>query len=105
MPASDRPIDLRSADVLAHLAALHQRGVLVPFIGSGMSRPFCTSWPTFLKRLAQFSAVELPSKSGGSVLAESTLLYRLAEMTVSALRPMFREERNRIYRTALKSDE
>src|SRR5207245_11027 len=35
---------------------------------------------------------------------ESTLLYRLAETTVSALRPMSREDRNRIYRLALRCD-
>ena len=101
---SDRRGDLNPPDVLAHLAALYQRGVLVPFIGSGMSRPLCTSWPIFLRRLAQFSEVEIPHTPDGSMSAESTLLYRLAETTVSALRPMSREDRNRIYRLALRCD-
>ena len=47
---NDRPRYLNPSDILSHLVILHQRGVLVPFIGSGMSRPLCTSWPIFLSR-------------------------------------------------------
>ena len=62
-------------DVLPHIATLYRRGLLVPFIGSGMGFPACTSWKEFLRRLA--------------------------DETVSALRPMPHELRATKYRNAL----
>ena len=36
---------------LLHLASIYDRGRLVPWLGSGMSRPACVDWPTLVKRL------------------------------------------------------
>ena len=74
---NDRRGDLDPTDVLAHLAALYRRGVLVPFIGSGMSRPLCTSWPIFLRKLAQLSEVETPHTPDGSVSTASACFIAL----------------------------
>jgi hypothetical protein len=62
-------------DVLPHIATLYRRSLLVPYIGSGMSFPACTSWKEFQRRLA--------------------------DETVSALRPMPHELRATKYRNAL----
>ncbi|MFS0757484.1 SIR2 family protein [Noviherbaspirillum sp. 1P10PC] len=40
------------------LAALYDRGLLVPFIGSGMSDPVCTRWEPFIKGLEQQAGFE-----------------------------------------------
>lgn len=40
-------------DVLPRLVTAYQSGRLVPFIGSGMSRPACSSWGQFVTRLEQ----------------------------------------------------
>jgi hypothetical protein len=37
--------------LLPRLVATYEAGRLVPFIGSGMSRPTCTDWPTFIRAL------------------------------------------------------
>ena len=39
--------------LLNQLCAIYDRGRLVPFIGSGMSRPACEAWPTFVDRLEE----------------------------------------------------
>lgn len=44
--------------LIPNLVALYQRGLLVPFIGSGMSRPTCTDWLTFLLRLARIAKMD-----------------------------------------------
>ena len=42
--------------VLPRLVATYQTGRLVPFIGSGMSRPACTGWYTMVHRLENAAA-------------------------------------------------
>ncbi|HZI03792.1 MAG TPA: hypothetical protein VEZ71_07205, partial [Archangium sp.] len=47
-------------DILPFLASAYRRGVLVPFIGSGMSIPACTGWLDFLTQLADAAGVPVP---------------------------------------------
>src|SRR5262245_51263012 len=78
------------SDVLPHLVDAHRRGVLVPFLGSGMSRPACEGWPTFLRKLAIEAGVPLPQSFEDSLRdgkrPGSNELYRLADKAVVALR-------------------
>ncbi|HJQ68070.1 MAG TPA: SIR2 family protein [Blastocatellia bacterium] len=90
-------------DILPHIATLYRRSLLVPFIGSGMSLPACTSWAEFLRKLALEASVEEVSKklSAKKKRIEPSVLSRLADETVSALRPLPYEQRSAKYRRAL----
>lgn len=69
-----------------------------------MSRPLCSSWLEFLTKLAKAAGVPLPSCLNGQQTPETAVLYRLADMTVSALRPLTRDQRCQKYRDALRSN-
>jgi hypothetical protein len=97
-------LDFEFQDILSHIAALYRLGVLAPFIGSGMSLPACTNWLEFLKKLAKEAKVDIPrALVEGNTNVESPVLYRLADRTVSALRPLQYEERACKYRNALRA--
>jgi hypothetical protein len=55
---------------LQSLCAFYDRGYLVPFIGSGMSRPACTDWAKFVELL------EGPKPAGEPAGSASTLIQR-----------------------------
>ena len=98
--------NLTFRDIMSHLGTLYRFSLLVPFIGSGMSLPACTNWIDFLKKLASEAGVEIPPslcKKGRRV--EAPVLYRLADMTVSALRVLPHKERADRYRRALQACE
>lgn len=91
------------------LAALYRDGLLTPFVGSGMSlgapgQPACTSWRTFLVRLAQGAGLrELPAAfqdPGRSPTPEQC--YRLADKVTMLLRSRPRQARDEVFRQALK---
>ena len=97
-------VDLGFQDVLSHLVTLYRRNILVPFIGSGMSLPACAKWLDFLKSLATEVGVKIPgSLQQAGKPVESSVLYRLADVTVSALRPLSYAERTAKYRKALRT--
>ena len=50
---------LRFRQTLSHMTTLHRLGVLVPFVGSGMSLPTCTGWVKFLTKLAESAGVDM----------------------------------------------
>lgn len=94
--------DLEFDEVLPHIVTFYRKGLLAPFIGSGMSRPTCTSWTAMLSKLAEETG--LPHASfGRDEIVPSTTLYRLADLIVSALRPLLQEERAAKYRNALRA--
>ncbi|HEX8436263.1 SIR2 family protein [Archangium sp.] len=92
-------------DILPHLVDGYRRGVLVPFIGSGMSRPVCTDWLSFLVKLADEAGVEVPEslRTGTFERFIPSDLYRLADKAVHRLRPRNVEERANAYRRALRA--
>jgi hypothetical protein len=91
-------------DILSYTAALYRLGVLVPFIGSGMSRPACTGWVEFLQKLAGETETDFPDWDGeGGCEISASALYRVADTLVTALRPLRYEERVAKYRNALRS--
>jgi len=74
--------------VLPQLVVTYRRGLLVPFIGSGMSAPTCASWTDFLLALAHAAGQRVPAPLLVAIAAgtaESTALYRLADDCVRTL--------------------
>ncbi|WP_437931821.1 SIR2 family protein [Sorangium sp. So ce291] len=91
-------------DILPYLASAYRRGVLAPFIGSGMSRPACTSWLDLLRGLADAAGVDVPGhlrKAGTDARLDTSELYRLADKAVLGLASLDAEERADAYRKAL----
>ncbi|WP_437820100.1 SIR2 family protein [Sorangium sp. So ce1078] len=97
-------MDLGFDDVLPYLASAYRRGVLAPFIGSGMSRPACTSWLDLLVRLAGEAGVEVPEhlqRARPEDRLDTSELYRLADKAVLGLSALGVEARAEAYRRAL----
>ena len=91
--------ELNFNDVLSDLAVLYREGVLVPFIGSGMSLPTCTTWLQFVKSLATNVGLGIPHDAfKKNRKADAQTLYRLADQAVAAIRPMEHADRVHIYR-------
>ncbi|HEU4881974.1 MAG TPA: SIR2 family protein [Longimicrobium sp.] len=91
--------------VLPSLISLYRQGTLVPFIGSGMSRPTCTGWTEFLTRLAMETGIPLPPslRKKERERSDSAALYRLADTVVHALRELPQQQRIEICRKSLLS--
>jgi hypothetical protein len=68
---------------IPHIAALHRGGKLVPFTGSGMSRPVCADWTSFISRLCVVTGV---SKNALSPNTHSEELLRRADDAMRVLR-------------------
>ncbi|NMO22899.1 hypothetical protein HPC49_46040 [Pyxidicoccus fallax] len=97
-------------DILPHLVATYRRGLLVPFTGSGMSVPACTSWVKLLTGLATIAGVDIPRSIQQYVAdpdnhraPESAELYRLADTAVMNLGALDPKERAEAYRKALNA--
>ncbi|HTN84750.1 MAG TPA: hypothetical protein VL242_13715, partial [Sorangium sp.] len=91
-------------DILPYLASAYRRGVLAPFIGSGMSRPACTSWLDLLRGLADATGVDVPAhlrEAGTDARLDTSELYRLADKAVLGLASLDAEARADAYRQAL----
>jgi hypothetical protein len=85
-------------NALPLLASFCHRGILVPFIGSGISRPALNGWDDFLWRLLEL----LKLRTGFRDLTTAEK-YRLAEIATMALRSYPIREQADIVRKALKS--
>jgi hypothetical protein len=73
--------------LLPRLVATYEAGRLVPFIGSGMSRPICTDWPTFIGALERAT-----TQSGADPLDSNTPRDVLIRRANSAVRRLKRGE-------------
>ncbi|MCU7549835.1 SIR2 family protein [Chitinophagaceae bacterium LB-8] len=96
-------MSLEFKDVVSHIAALYRQGILVPFIGSGMSRPTCTDWTQFIKKIAKEAGIAIPKALEENKRVEAYELYRIADIAVTALRALDYESRAVKYRNALKA--
>ncbi|HYH94706.1 SIR2 family protein [Hyalangium sp.] len=96
-------MDFRFDDILPYLASAYRRGVLVPFIGSGMSVPTCTGWKAFILRLADEAGIAVSAnlKNGQRKTLDSAELYRLADRAVRGLGTLSATARANAYRRAL----
>jgi len=96
-------------DILPHLASTWRRGLLVPFIGSGMSAPSCTGWLDMLVGLAREGSVELPGNVKQYVEGKSPRepetpeLYRLADKAMMGLASFDADQRAQAFRKALNA--
>jgi SIR2-like protein len=89
------PVD----DALPRLSSLYQRGVLVPFIGSGMSVPVCCGWDAFISALTKSIGVVSVNKSK---IQDSRIKYQLADKAVGRLASKTINDSSNIYRSALR---
>ncbi len=100
------PQDATSIEAaLPQLLTNYRRGVLVPFIGSGMSMPACAGWIPFLLDLAQRANCTISpelQKALDEKRASSTDLYRLADLCVRRLKARGREALTDACREALR---
>lgn len=64
---------------IATLGALYDRGRLVPFIGSGMSMPTCSSWEGLIEGLERRAAIAKPRQTGNLTLRASMALQELRQ--------------------------
>jgi hypothetical protein len=87
-------------EALPLLASFWHRGILVPFIGSGVSRPALNGWDEFLWRLLELLQLETIKAERGRkpTTAEK---YRLAEIATMALRSFDVPKQAAIIRAAL----
>jgi SIR2-like domain len=92
--------DLNFQEVIPQLAALYRQGILVPFIGAGMSRGVCCGWEDLLRNLALELNISLPASDEKNKITSSEII-RLADEIVSSLRPHKIPEQIRINRKAL----
>ncbi len=99
-------MNFRFDDILPYLASAYRRGVLVPFIGSGMSVPSCAGWVRFLVGLAGEAGITVPAnlQNGSRRKVEAAELYRLADRAVRGLSTLSATTRANAYRRALLSN-
>jgi hypothetical protein len=91
---------------LPQLLTNYRRGVLVPFIGSGMSRPACAGWIPFRLALAQRASCTITPELQQALdqkRASSTELYRLADLCVRRLKARGRDALVTACRQALQA--
>ena len=96
-------MDIEAA--LPQLLTNYRRGVLVPFIGSGMSVPACAGWTPFLLGLARRANHTVSPELRQALdqqRASSADLYRLADLCVRRLKARGREALTDACREALR---
>lgn len=69
-------------DFLALTVSAYHRGLLVPFVGAGMSRPKCASWPKLVSNLEELAGIGSRAELDNSPAA----LTRRANRAVRVLR-------------------
>lgn len=84
--------------VLPGLRALREAGRLVPFVGAGMSCPYCRRWPDFIEALFAGFGESSPIKVSGD---DPETLYRAADRVAAWLRLKPAEERRQRLENAL----
>jgi hypothetical protein len=73
--------DFEFEEVLPRLVAAYETGRLVPFIGSGMSRPLCADWQGFIRGLEEQAGVAISTAE-----TKSEELVQRANFAVERLR-------------------
>ena len=90
-------------EILPRLVTAYHEGLLVPFIGSGMSAGSCVSWHTLLSNLERqvcnSQTHELPEEA-----PTSEELYRFADNLTALIDPMPRAKRRRLYLNAISNN-
>jgi hypothetical protein len=68
---------MRFEDVLPLLTAAYDKGRLVPFLGSGMSAPICTTWQGFVENLEKRAGLFEPGKKMENIVPRAHQAVRL----------------------------
>lgn len=92
---------LQFKHIIPHITSLYRQGLLVPFIGSGMSIGICTNWQEFISKLSKEVDIKHPDFPPEKGKTEPAVLYRLADRAVSSLKMMKDDERAKKLRQAL----
>ena len=69
----------RRFDTIGRLVATYERGMLVPFLGAGISVPHCALWAPFVANLEQQAGITAgtsPESSGAMTSSTSSLIQR-----------------------------
>lgn len=90
MPSLSEPFKL----ALPRLVAAYHRGLLVPFLGAGMSIPTCPSWKVLVERLAREADVPFDAE-------ETDGLMRVANAAQTVIRRRGDDRRSAIMRSVL----
>lgn len=72
--------------LIREMSYQHSRGMLVPFLGSGMSRPICSSWPGMVSKLEQAAGTGLSSGPRAGRTGDDLGLTRRAARALEQLR-------------------
>lgn len=91
---------LNFSQALPQLAALYRQGLLVPFLGSGMSINVCGTWDQLLTKLAILTKIRVESFMM-SPNTNDIAKMQLADEAVDAIKSYPLEEQITIYRKAL----
>ena len=86
-------------EVLPGLSALREGGRLVPFVGAGLSLPYSSRWPDFIKALFAGFGEQSPIEFSGD---DPETLYRAADRVAAWLRLKPAGERRRLLENALR---
>lgn len=85
-------------DALPGIWAARSAGRLVPFVGAGLSRPYCRGWPYFVAAVAAECKIE---SSGFDINQGPDALYRIADRAAAVLRLQPMTKRREILARAL----
>jgi hypothetical protein len=97
MPLANGSFDFRS-EVLPRLVATYESGKLVPFIGVGMSRPMCASWPKLIEGLEKAASI-----SDARALTDKTAPEELIQRANRAVETLRRAARDALAKALKKS--
>ena len=99
---SDKTNQLKFEDALPQLVTAYREGVLVPFLGSGMSMGVCTNWRNMLIGLHKRLELDVPDDLGSDKTLDDRALYRIADELIGPLEARPLDDRADIYRCALQ---
>ncbi len=98
---SDKTNQLKFEDALPQLVTAYREGILVPFLGSGMSMGVCTSWHDMLIGLLKKLDLKVPDDLKTDKAHDSKSLYRVADEVIGPLEAQPLKKRAKIYRAGL----
>ncbi|RYX99876.1 hypothetical protein EON78_02450 [bacterium] len=92
--------ELTFPDIVPLLTTLYRRGVLVPFLGAGMSRGVCCGWQELLENLASYFKITIPDNASSKQL-NSAEMIRAADEIINRLRALKIEMQAEVLQNAL----
>jgi hypothetical protein len=72
---------MKSAESIKVLTSLHDRGLLVPFIGSGMSMDTCVGWDSLISTLEKTAGITTPASNADLIARAEAVMQVLRRGT------------------------